>query len=105
MSHLSLRKKAWVRWRYHHSVVLFFLEIHFLRMIFPAAHGLKDNSWESVAPCLFVWSPVFGEVGFWGHLSLERPLGALGPSQQTSWRGNEQSIWFESLFLRRAEGE
>ena len=62
-------------------------------MVFPGACGWKDNSWEFVTLCLLVWSQVLGEVGFWGHFSLERPLGALGPWQQMSWRGCEQSIW------------
>lgn len=106
VTHSPLTRKAWVMWGHSHSVVLFFLETHFWRIVFPGAHGWKDSSWESVTQCLSVWSQVFGEVGFWVFgLSLETPLGALEPSWQMNWRGDEQNIWFESLFLWRAEGE
>lgn len=105
VTHLPLRGKAWVMWRHCCSIVPFFLEIGFWRMVFPGACGWKDNSWEFVTLCLLVWSQVLGEVGFWGHFSLERLLGALGPWQQMSWRGCEQSIWLGPLFLQRAERE
>jgi hypothetical protein len=86
-----------------HPILLFSLEMHFQKTVSPEAHELKNRFWGSGTLCPSVWTEVLGEERFWGHLSLETPLKAQGPSWQRSWREHEQSICCESLFLRMAE--